>query len=291
MQHSITRSEAGRAEVLARPAAAVDPRAPLSVVHARALYRPVPPVDYDDDGYPWSDSLPVESMRHHDARTHLVNVVRVRFAEREDVFAAADMGLYFERGNRRALVVPDAMVVFGVRDGPDLSYKLWEQPKIPDLVLEVLSKYTWRKDIYEKPALYAALGVREYWLFDPFGRRRDGGPDLEGWRLDDGRWKPAANAPAGDAFVSDVLGLEVLVRNGELRFRVPGSNDVLPDVVETSKLLEDETARADRTVRADRATVRADRATARADRENARAEAAEQRIADLEARLRRTPGM
>ena len=99
--------------------------------------------------------------------------------------------------------------------------------------------------------------------------------------------------------MSDVLGLEVLVRNGELRFRVPGSNDVLPDVVETSKLLEDETARADRatvwadraTVRADGATARADRATARADRENARAEAAEQRIADLEARLGRTPGM
>lgn len=168
------------------------------------------------------------------------------------------MGLYFERGNRRALVVPDGMVVFGVDDHPDLSYKLWEHPKAPDLVLEVLSKYTWRKDVYDKPALYHDLGVREYWLFDPQGRRRDGGGALEGWRRSrSGVWEAAA--PAGDGFVSEVLGLELLARDAELRFRERGALDVLPDAVEISRRWEQEAARAD---------------------------AAERRIAELEARPR-----
>ena len=89
-------------------------RTPLSVVHAKALYRPLPPLDFDDDGYPYSDSSAVESTDHFDARLYLLHVVRTRFAHRDDVFGAAELGLYFERGNRSALVVPDAMVVFGV---------------------------------------------------------------------------------------------------------------------------------------------------------------------------------
>ena len=80
------------------------PKPRLSVVHARTLYRPVPPVGCDDDGYPFSDSSAVESPRHFDARTHLVEVVRVRYADRSDVIAEADLGFYFERGNRSALV-------------------------------------------------------------------------------------------------------------------------------------------------------------------------------------------
>ncbi|MDE0420988.1 MAG: Uma2 family endonuclease [Gammaproteobacteria bacterium] len=255
-------------------------------MHARALYRPVPPVDCDDDGYPFKDSARVESTRHFDARAHLVHVVRVRYAERKDVFAAADMGLYFERGNRRALVVPDGMVVFGIDNHPDLSYKLWEHLKAPDLVLEVLSKYTWRKDVYDKPALYHDLGVREYWLFDPKGRRRDGGGALEGWRrTPDGVWEAAATA--GDGFVSEVLGLELLACNAELRFRELGARDVLPDAVETSRRWEQESARADQeSARADQESARADEESARADQEAARADAAQRRIAELEARLR-----
>ncbi|MYA16849.1 MAG: Uma2 family endonuclease [Gammaproteobacteria bacterium] len=150
MQHPTSPTgRVGGAAATARTGAAIAPRPPLSVVHARALYRAVPPVECDDDGYPFKDSARVESTRHFDARAHLVHVVRVRYAERKDVFAAADMGLYFERGNRRALVVPDGMVVFGIDNHPDLSYKLWEHLKAPDLVLEVLSKYTWRKDVYD----------------------------------------------------------------------------------------------------------------------------------------------
>ena len=282
----------GVARVRGRVSDAALPEPPLSVVHARALYRPVPPVDCDADGYPFSDGSAVESPRHYDARTHLVEVVRVRYADRRDVIAEADLGFYFERGNRSALVVPDAMVVFGVHERPDLSYKLWEQPKVPDLVLEVLSQHSWRKDVHDKTALYRALGVREYWLFDPHGWRRDGGEPLQVLkRSASGDWTAASTTRAGDGLVSEVLGLEVLIRDGQLRFREPGSQDVLPDVVEAARLREELAVQADReTARAARETARAARETARADREAVRADAAQRRVAELEDRLRRAEG-
>ena len=300
MQHSTpTGSEAGVATAPPRARPDQGQRPPLSVVHARALYRPVPPLDFDDDGYPFGDSSHVESQRHFDARAHFVAALRARFADRDDVFAAADMGLYFERGNRRALVVPDAMVVFGIGEHPDLSYKLWEHRKVPDLVLEVLSKYTWRKDVYEKPPLYAALGVREYWIFDPLRQRRDGGGPLEGWRQEgDGVWRPIAVSGTGDGFASEVLGLEMLADGKALRLREPGADAVLPDFAEASRLraqaaarADEEAARADEeAVRADQESARADQESARADEEAARAKAAERRVAELEDRLRRTQG-
>ena len=66
---------------------------------------------------------------------------------RTDVFVDADLGLYFEQGNRSALVAPDVLVAFGVQGGSRLSYKIWEEGKPPEIVVEVLSHRTWRKDL------------------------------------------------------------------------------------------------------------------------------------------------
>ena len=41
---------------------------------------------------------------------------------------------------------------------PRLSCKLWEEPKGPDFVLEVVSRGTWRVDRDEKPKVYAKPG-------------------------------------------------------------------------------------------------------------------------------------
>jgi Uma2 family endonuclease len=37
----------------------------------------------------------------------------------------------------------------------------------PDLVIEIISEYTFRKDAEIKKSLYEEYGVREYWLIDP----------------------------------------------------------------------------------------------------------------------------
>ena len=54
-------------------------------------------------------------------------------------------------------VVPDVMV---------LCYNQQDDDRIPVIIIEVLSKSTRTKDLREKMALYAALGVREYWIAD-----------------------------------------------------------------------------------------------------------------------------
>ena len=72
-----------------------------------------------------------------------------------------------EEGNPRVSVVPDVFVVFvvfvvfGVEDRMRGNYKVWEEGKGPDFVLEVASPGTWREDVGPKRSVYARLCVRE----------------------------------------------------------------------------------------------------------------------------------
>jgi hypothetical protein len=58
----------------------------------------------------------------------------------------------------------------------------------PLLVLEALSESTWRADLGPKLDAYAAMGIAEYWLYDPEGHAPPAytdGVSFWGWRLDD----------------------------------------------------------------------------------------------------------
>ncbi|MYA15639.1 MAG: Uma2 family endonuclease [Gammaproteobacteria bacterium] len=262
-------------------------RPSLAVVHAAALYRPTPPVECDADGYPFSDAKPMsEGDYHGDVLDYAKGALRARF-DGHEVYASTDKFLFLEEGNRRAAVVPDVLVAFGPPSGPRQSYKHWEEGKAPDFVLEVLSSDNWRNDIERKPALYAELGVREYWTFDPRGVRTDGDPPLEGWRL--GRTGMRTRiAPSGSGeFRSDVLGLDLLASGRLLRFRDPATGEILPDHVESEAMRRAAESRATAAeTRADSAESRADTAEERLAEETAAREAAERRIEELERRLR-----
>ncbi len=128
---------------------------PLSVIHARALYEPVPPVEYDEDGYPYSDGhFEMEGDFHSGPLRAVLDALRAIFDGRDDMYFASDMGLFFEKGNRRAVVVPDLVVVFGAARRSRNSLKLWEEPKAPDFVMEVISEDSLRNDMEYKPPLY-----------------------------------------------------------------------------------------------------------------------------------------
>ena len=145
------------------------PSMPLSVIYADALYRPVPPVEYDDEGYPGPDGRVSESTRHAEASNYCFDALRVWFRDQPATLVANDLVMLFEKGNPKAALSPDLMVVFNAGNPDRSSYKVWEEgDAVPAFALEVLSKRTWRKDVRVKPGLYAALGVREFWLFEPF---------------------------------------------------------------------------------------------------------------------------
>ena len=232
----------------------------------------VPPAAID---YPSSDGKPLaENDVQARAILYAFGALRLRYRDRRpDVYVSADLLIYYEEGNPRVSVAPDVFVVFGVEDHTRMNYKVWEEGKGPDFVLEVASPNTWREDVERKPGIYASLGVREYFLFDPTGEHYT--PRLQGYRLVEGRYERLPAVESIDRTLtmhSDVLGLELRARGEEMRFHDPATGETL--------LSHDEehTARRAAEVRADIAEVRADVAEARAD-------AAEARIAELESRL------
>lgn len=62
----------------------------------------------------------------------------------------------------KTMVQPDIMIICDKN-----KFKDGVVYGAPDLVVEILSKSTWKKDIYIKLGKYAYAGVREYWMIDP----------------------------------------------------------------------------------------------------------------------------
>ena len=76
-------------------------------------------------------------------------------------------------------VAPDIYLAFGVDARairPRKLYLPWEVGKPPDFALEIASESTANADVNRKPGIYAAIGVGEFWRFDPGGERYYGQP-------------------------------------------------------------------------------------------------------------------
>lgn len=77
---------------------------------------------------------------------------------------------------------------------------------VPDLVVEVLSPSNWLYDRRLKFALYAEIGVREYWIVDPDGRT------VEVFSLQDGDYELQDRVTSGATLRSELLsGFEMAV--------------------------------------------------------------------------------
>ena len=201
----------------------------------------IPPVAVD---YPSSDGKP---LAENDAQLHAilyaVGALRVRYGDCPDVYVSGDLLVYYEEGNRRVSVAPDAFVVFGVEDKKRMSYKVWEEGKGPDFVLEVASPNTWCEDVERKPDIYANLGVREYLLFDPLGEHLS--PRLQGYRLVDGAYEPLVAVESIDRTLtvsSEVLGLELRAQGEEMRFHDPATDETLLSYAEEHAARREEAA-------------------------------------------------
>ena len=244
-----------------------------------------PGLPHDAVFYPTSDGQPMaETDIHGDCMMYVTYALRRYFRKRgrDDVYIGMNNFLYYEQGNPRAVVAPDVYVVVGAPATPPRdTYMLWNEPKGPDFVLEVTSKSTRRHDERRKRDVYAALGVSEYFLYDP--RAEYLTPPLQGFRLHDGEYRrlPAVTVLSnrGVAVASEVLGLELRDERAERRVRLhdrrTGRN--LPTYEEADMAREEESA-----------TLR--EAEMRVAREVAARREAETRAAALEARLRALEG-
>ena len=159
--------------------------------------------------YPSSDGKPMaENDAQRDAIMYGVGALTHHFKGRRDVYVSGDLLIYYEEGNPRVSVAPDVFVVFGVESRQRLNYKLWEEGRAPAFVLEVASPSTWRDDLGWKRSVYARLGVREYWQYDPAGEHLPA--RLQGERLTRSGYvrQPAATAADGTLTLrSETLGL------------------------------------------------------------------------------------
>ena len=195
-----------------------------------AVSRLAPPPMPDAVDYPDSDGQPVAETDFQRKPLWYANDALARhFRDRDDVYVSANMFVYYEEGNPRAVVAPDVFVVMGAPDHDRRTYKLWEEPKAPDFVLEITSHSTRNADQGSKRRTCASLGVAEYWRFDPTADYLD--PPLRGENLVEGHYVriPLQRAPDGASVGrSGVLGLDLALAEGRLRLRDPATGRELP---------------------------------------------------------------
>ena len=216
-----------------------------------------------------------ESDRHRDQLIDLLDPLRERYRDRPDVYVTGNLFLYYKQGDPTAKVAPDLMVVRGVPNRRRPSYLLWEEKKVPDLVIEVTSEGTKYEDLYAKRELYEELGVKEYYLFDPLGEYL---PEQRlGYHRAGRRLVAVKPKPRGGGLSSAVLGLDLVIVEGRLRLYDAKARRLLP-------------------LYADLEAARAQESAARAQAERALAQEAEQRrrleaeVARLRAAMEKSKG-
>jgi Uma2 family endonuclease len=218
--------------------------------------------------YPESDGKPMgETDLHRDLMTDLIFALKW-FLRSTRAYVAGNLFIYYEEGNPRAAVAPDVFVALGVEQRRRRIFQTWrEGGRAPDVVIEITSKKTRKDDRERKPTIYAALGVREYFIFDPYGEYLE--PPLQGYRLVQGGYEPIATYPLR----SEVLNLELRQEDGMLRLYHPQTGERLPT--------SDEEAQARRAAEAARRAAEAARRAAEA----ARLAAERQLVIEAQARL------
>lgn len=135
---------------------------------------------------PDSDDTPVDNQLQHLIPGLLEAILALIWANRMDWFFGVDMGIYYDP--EQPAIVPDGFLSLGVERFFDenlrLSYPIWEEQRVPILVLEVVSHKA-GGEYSNKKKLYAEMEVLYYAIYNPQRRRKS---PLEVYRLVDGEY-------------------------------------------------------------------------------------------------------
>jgi Uma2 family endonuclease len=240
----------------------------------------------DQIEYPETDGQPMgETDLHIDWMIRLRDILRWRYRQRR-VYVASNLLVYYEEGEPSKFVVPDSFVVLDCEPRRRRVFKIWEEGKTPDVVLEVTSRSTKREDQTYKPQVYGRIGVGEYFLYDPSAEYLD--PPLQGFGLQGGIYQ-RIEADARGALLCQPLGITLRLEEGRLVMRDAGTDEVLRTEAEAKEAARQREKAAREAAEAARQREKAAREAAEAarQREKAAREAAELRGAELEAQLQR----
>jgi Uma2 family endonuclease len=175
--------------------------------------------------YPESDGKPMgEADVHIDALIYLREGLKDYFRDDPQTYVAGNMLLYYEEGNPTACVAPDVFVVQGVTKGERRTYRRWEEWQPPTVVFEITSRGTRLEDLGTKRAVYAMLGVQEYFLYDPLGEYLR--PPLQGYGLQEGEYQRIPPEAEG-GLTSLALRLDLRLEDGRLRLVNPATGERL----------------------------------------------------------------
>ena len=158
-----------------------------------------------------------------DALFEVGEALAIRFdLERRWPYASISFAapIYYEDGNPAVRVVPDFFVSFESDGKRYQTYKLWEERKTPDFVLDVAAAAAdGDRDWRGKPDGYAAIGVPEYWRFDPTGQHFE--PRLQGFRrqVDGYAALPANREGSAITIRSETLDLDLHFDGERLRLQ------------------------------------------------------------------------
>ena len=142
-------------------------------------------VKYYYDSHPTQEDLMGETSFHADLVNYLLDVLRWLFHGR--LYAIYDnLNFYQTSEYKEYPIAPDIAIIKGIAHRPTRSWRVSEHRPAPQVVFEIASEETWKKDLLEKPGKYAAMGVQEYFAYDPNEPllSRSANRRLFGWQLD-----------------------------------------------------------------------------------------------------------
>ena len=259
--------------------------------------------------YPESDGQPMPDGTDHSLIfRRVLTPLENHFGKIPGSYVNGNTFLYYVEGDPGRSVSPDCYVVLDITPeaihslsaAGNNTYLLWEVGKPPEFVIEIASESTKSNDLIGKRALYASLGISEYWRYDPTGGDHYGDP-LVGERLVNGEYERIHMREDDDGRIwasSIALNLDIYWDDGELRYWDPVAEKWLLNyeeehaallVAESRAEVAEDRANQEQAARLAEQTAR-EIAESRAEQEQAGRLAAEARAAALEAQLRQLRG-
>ena len=156
------------------------------------------------------EEMAPEGDPHRKAKEGPLDALR-RFFERtgRKVYLSSELAVYYP-GERR--FVPDVLAVLDAEPHDRMKWVVSAEGKGLDFVLEVHVEGDKAKDHERNVALYARLGIPEYFVFDR-GRLR-----LKAFRLRTGARVYDPIVPQAGRYASVALGLDLVLEGDRLRF-------------------------------------------------------------------------